>query len=146
MAKAEDIKAKARAGLSAVRRGLASGAKATGLRARALGRRVSSVAAQRRRSYCARTEAPQSNAQILKVINEAVELAARRLNLTLPKIDSIPRALMIGRMLSARKDRLSRLAGEASLRAAYAMTSDDENEWNEAAMYADDAIDEAGKS
>lgn len=145
MAKADDIRAKARAGLSAVRRGLASGAKTTGLRARALGRRVSSAAAKRRRSYCARTEAPQSNAQVLKAVNEATRKAAKTHGLTLPNVDSAGSAIAVGKTLTARKDRLSRLAGEAALHAGYALAAGDQAEWNEAAMYADDAIDEAGK-
>lgn len=145
MAKGDDIKAKARAGLMRwTTLGLA-GAKATGLRARALGRRVSSAAAKRRRSYCARTEAPPSHAQVLRAVNEATRKAAKAHGLLLPTVDSAGSAIAVGKALTARKDRLSRLAGEASLHAGYALAAGDEAEWNEAAMYADDAIDEAGK-
>jgi len=145
MVKIDDIKAKARAGLSAARRGLASGAKATGLRARALGRRASAAASRRRRSYCAATAAPPGHEQILKVTNEAIQAAAKRSGLTLPRVDDASGAIRVGKMLTARKDRLSRLAGEAALHVGYALASNDEKEWGEAGMYADDDLDEARK-
>lgn len=149
MAKLDDIKAKARAGLAAARRGIASGARSTALGARRLGRRASAMSSAERRAFCARTSPERGEAQILRAVNRALKLAFEAQGRPVRQIESAEDAIRIGtplRMTLGKDDKakLARLAGEAAVHAGFAMQTGSEKEWNEAAEYADDAIDLGG--
>ena len=146
MAKLDDIKAKARAGLAAARRGIASGARVTALGAKRLGRRASAMSSRERRAFCARTAEAPSNAEVLALVNRALRLAYQAQGKPVRQIETAEDAIRIGtplRMTLGRDDKakVARLAGEAAVHAGFAMQTGSEKEWNEAAEYADDAID-----
>lgn len=149
MAKADDIKARVRAGLSAVRRGLASGAKATALGARRLGRRAAAMSSAERRAFCARTAPERGEAQILAAVNKAVRMAYQALGKPVRQIETGPDGVRIGTDLrmtvgKTAEAKAARLAGDAAYAAGLAMLGGDRKLWDRAGEYADDAIDLGG--
>lgn len=143
---AKTLKERAAEQLKAVRASSDRALHSARLGARALGRRASSAASRQRQGFCARTAAPRTDRDVLDMTNRALRRAFVGIERPAEQITDAASAIRIGKSLHTfpgRDDaaRRARLAGEAALHVGYALESGDQNEWNEAAEYADDALD-----
>lgn len=147
MATLKEIRERAARAARGARSKLASGAMVAGLRARSLGRAVSTGASKQREAFCARTAPPPPAALVKATIDQALRRAAPRLgyaasDLSIANEDD---AVGVAGMTSgkARTSRLAKQINKMSLHWSWWLADKNADDLRDAYRFARDALDEA---
>ena len=144
----DEIKARARAVAATAGKKLASGARATGLRARSAGRAISTGASKQREAFCARTAPPPPETVVRARVERAMRIVAPKLgytaeDFTVRTADDAAGVAGLVMAKALRGNRLARATHRAALHWSWWLQDKKTDDLRDAYRYAQDAIEEA---